>query len=441
MIKLPDETEVFTRVIDYQNLAHSSRLSLKLSPKLHRSLESRWLKIVAAHSDIGNDRYLARILVRDLFDRLNANSRELIVQEHWLSFLSDLALAVAEKIFTIIGGDFSRNISIDEIQSICLSTIVNPRQFLASFNCDFDRENKLLASLKAYAYSSIKYAAYPSIRKEFADPNIGRNNLSLFNQYSDGIIEEALAQTGIDRSQIDRDLNLCQSARAYLRQIGTRIDRLQVADFDLIGDLYRAITGTSPPQVRDRLEQIGAAIRQFTSPRNLSSQISSSGTDRTIEDTLIGSNPQPEKQLELQQKEADEQQVIDICDRWLMSNLEPRDRQILYLRYHFKLKQTQIEPIVNIDQSNISRQLRTIHLGTARSLADTINPTLNITLASLVKPIVELLQENFDRLAICRMMMAASEELSELIQLYRKSPLDRLDPILLASIQIIVDRL
>lgn len=447
MIELPDETAIFTRTIDIQNSAHSSRLSLKISPKLQKSIESQWLKIVAAHPDIGNDRYLVRILVRDLFGGLNAN--DLMIQEHWLAFLSDVALAVAEKIFKTIGCDFSKNISIDEIQSICLSTIVNPHQFLAGFNCDFDRDHQLLPSLKAYAYNSIKYAAYPSIRKEFADPNIGRNNLSLFNQYSDPIIDEALAQTRIDRTQIDRDLNLCQSARAYLRQTGTRIDRLQPVDFDRIGDLYRTITGTSSPPVRDRLEQIGVAIRQFTSSRNLSSNISPPGTDRTIEDTLIGSNPQPEKHLELKQQEADEQQVVDICDRWLLSNLDPRDRQILYLRYYFKLKQAQIDPIIGIDQTNISRRLRTIHLGIARSLADSINPSLNISISSLVKPIVELLQENFvgvasrfeNRLAICRMIMAASEELAELISIYRKSPLDRIDPILLASIQAIIDRL
>jgi hypothetical protein len=438
MIKLPEETEVFTRVINYQNSARVSHISLKLSPKLQRSLESRWLKIIADSPDIENDRYLARILVRDLFDRLNTNPSDLIIQEHWLAFLSDLALRVAEKIFKTIDGDFSKNISTEEIQSICLATIVNPSRFFVGFNCDFDRSNNLLSSLKSYAYNAIKYAAYPSIRKEFADPNIGRNNLSLFNQYSDGIIDDALTETGIDRTQIDRDLNLCQSARAYLHQTGTRINRLQSIDFDRIGELYRSITGNSPPPVRDRLEQIGAAIRKFTSPHNLSSHISPEGTDRTIEDTFIGSNPQPEKYLELKQQEADWQQVIDICDRWLRSNLDSTNRQIIYLRYHFKLNQKQIEPIVYIDQTNISRRLRRIYLGIARSLADTVNPSLNIQPVSLVKPIVELLQENFDRFTIGEINPAASEELAELIQIYRKSPLDRIDPILLARIQTIV---
>ena len=432
-MEVANEISIFTRIIaTHPEGSDRARLTLRLCPKLQQSIESQWQATIVANPDSHNSQDLAKLLVADLFDRLNRGLVDPILTEHWLAFLFDLALLVSASIFKTMSRDRYLNIELQDIQSICLSKIVNPQLFFINFNLNLTQTNDLLSSLKAYAYQSIRYAAYPSIRKEFVCPNIGRSNLSLFNQYSDRTIAQALGDLESDRVSIDRDLALCRCARAYLRQMATRIDRLQPNDFQRIGELYQGITGDLPPPVHHRLEQIGAAIRQFTSPRvgSLDLPIGENSQFRTtIGELTISPNPQPARALELNQIERDWQNILNICDRWLVEHTKPRDRQIIYLRYHFQLKQDAIEPIIGIEQTNISRRLRQIHLGIARSLKEIVNPNGDLDLVKLIKPIVETLQINFDRLMFFhteyinnRIDILTMDELIELIQHYRCQP-------------------
>lgn len=459
-MELANELKIFTKIIAIRPQAIGQpRFSLQLSPKLQRSIDTQWQAIIVANPNSHNPQRIAKLLVADLFDRLvrvaspreNRDLVDRIFIDHWLAFLGNLALVVSEKIFRTISRDRYLNIELQDIQSICLSQVINPQRFFANFNLNLTNTNDLLSSLKAYAYRSIKYAAYPSIRTQFVCPNIGRSNLSLFNQYSDRKIAQALGEIERDRRAIERDLALCGCAREYLRQSVTRIDLLQPDDFHKIGELYQGITGDLPPPVCERLEQIGSIIRQFISPRvgSLDLPIGENSEDlRTVGDRVMSLAPQPEQALAIAQSERDWQNILDICDRWLVENTTPRDRQIIYLRYHFQLKQNKIEPIIGLDQTNISIRLRQIHLGIARSLTTTINPNPDLDLVTLIKPIVETLQASFDRLIVFhtkyisnRVDIATINELLELIQQHQRSPANCPNPAAISRIGAILEQL
>jgi hypothetical protein len=451
-MELANEIKIFTKIIaNHPQALGQPKFILQLSPKLQRSIDAQWQATIVANPDSHNPQDIAKLLVADLFDRLEQDSVDRIFIDHWLAFLFELALLVSAKIFKTINRDRYLNIALQDIQSICLGQVVDPQRFFANFNLNLTQTNDLLSSLKAYAYQAIKYAAYPSIRNQFLCPNIGRSNLSLFNQYSDQTIAQALGDIEGDRRAIERDLLLCHCARAYLRQRVTRINLLQPDDFHKIGELYQGITGDLPPPVSERLEQIGSTIRQFTSPRIGSLDLpigENSEYLRTIGDRAISLAPQPEQALEIDQTERDWQNILDICDRWLVENTQSRDRQIIYLRYHFRLKQKEIEPIIGIEQTNISRRLRQIHLGIARSLTATINPDPDLVLVTLIKPIVETLQASFDRLIVFhtkyinnRVDIATMNESIDLIQKHQRLPIERTNPTAISRIGAILEQL
>jgi hypothetical protein len=430
------EAQIFTKTIAYQDQANFSRLTLQSSPKLQRSIESRWQDILKVNSAVEDTKDIFKILVQDLFDELKDNPSNLLL-EHWLSFLCDLALVVSNEIFKITSAKQAKSTCLLDIQSICIGSIGNPARFFLGFDLNSSPKKNLLASLQAYAYRSVKFSAYPAIRKEFSDPNIGRSNLGLFNHYSDVVVSDALLKIGLEPAQQDQYLALCHCAKEYLRQSVKKINQLQPDDFKRIGDLYQVITGDVPPQVRARLEEIGEAIRRSTSPPILSIDMpisTSSDNNLTIGANIASPEPQPDEYAEIQELQSDWR---IICDCWLKANIQPRDQKILYLRYHFDLKHKVIESIIGIDQPNISKRLRKINLGLAQVLIKQINLENNTSPIEICKLVVEMLSENFEKLNIANVDPENRKQLAELIQMYRVQP----DPDLLQKIQMILDRL
>jgi hypothetical protein len=430
------EAQIFTKTIAYQDQANFSRLTLQSSPKLQKAIESRKQAILKANPAIEDNSDIFKILVQDLFNELKNNPSVLLLK-HWSSFLCDLALAVSAEIFKIVGGQRIPSTRLLDIQSICVGSIGNPRYFFKGFDRKISNKNDLLHSLQAYSYRSIKFAAYPSIRKEFNDPNIGRSNLALFNHYSDAVVSEALLKIGLEPAMQNQYLALCRCAKEYLRQNNRKINQLQPDDFNQIGDLYQVITGYLPPPVRARLEEIGEAIRKSTSPLILSiDQPLSTSDDHnwTMADNIASSAPQPDEYAEIQELQSDWR---NICDCWLEANIQTRDRQILYLRYHFDLKHKVIESIIGIDQPNISKRLRKIHLGLAQVLVKQINPESNTRTMEICKLVVEMLSKNFEQLSIADIDPEDRRTLAELIQAYR----EQADPDLLQKIRTILKQL
>jgi hypothetical protein len=110
---------------------------------------------------------------------------------------------------------------------------------------------------------------------------------------------------------------------------------------------------------------------------------------------------------------------------------------MLYLRYHFDLKHKVIESIIGIDQTNISKRLRKIHLGLAQVLIKQINLESNTSPVEICKLIVEMLSENFEQLSIANIDPDDRRTLAELIQAYREQK----DLDLLQKIRMILERL
>jgi hypothetical protein len=191
------EAQIFTKTIAYQDQATFSRLTLQSSPKPQRSIESRWQDILKVNPAVADTNDIFKILVQNLFDDLNDNPSKLLL-EHWSSFLCDLALVVSNEIFKITSAKQAKTTCLLDIQGICIGSIGNPHSFFRGFDLKSSQRKNLLASLQAYAYRSIKFSAYPAIRKEFNDPNIGRSNLGLFNHYSDIVVVDALLKIGLD---------------------------------------------------------------------------------------------------------------------------------------------------------------------------------------------------------------------------------------------------
>ena len=432
-MSLSPETQVFTKTIAHQNQA---KLTLHSSPKLQKAIESRWQDILEMNPAVEEAEDIFKLLVQNLFDELKDKPSDLLLA-HWLSFLCDLALAASKEIFKMICGQPSQNTFLQDIQSICIGSIGNPQHFFRGFDLKSSSKNNLLISLQAYAYRTIKYSAYPSIRKEFNDPNIGRSNLSLFNRYSDLVLSDALLKIGLEAAQQDQHLALCRCAREYLRQNGKKINQLQPVDFDQIGDLYQVITGDLPPPVHDRLEKIGEAIRRSTSPRlvSLDMPIGTYGDKNWIvADNIASPKPQPDEYIEEQETRID---WINICNSWLKVNIKPRDRQILYLRYHFHLKQEVIGLIVNIDQTVISKILKKINLDIAQFLISKIDPESNTSPLKICKTVVEMLKKNFGQLSIASIPPEEGRKLAELIQTYREKP----EPAVIEKIQVVLELL
>jgi hypothetical protein len=437
-MELPPDAKLFTQKIAWQN----QRIILIAAPKLQESIELQWRSIVAARPRV-DEGILIQILVEDLFDRLSAPSVRAIESDYWRSFIACSALQVAQRISKIVS---TRPEDLAEIQSICLANMSHPDRFLMRFDRRSSVKSDLVASLKAYVYKSIQYSAYPEVRKTFNDPNIGRSSLGLFNRYSNSVIQAALINNSIDRSQIDRDLNLCQCAREYLRQTGKRVDRLVATDFDLIGDLYREITGDLPPPVAERLATIGIAIAKFTALRitSASTPLSSkiSALNYTLEDTLASDKPQPEEYLEMQDRSQQWQQVFQLGNRWSIDRTDIHERYILLLRYGFDLNQTPIGSILKRDQASICRSLRQIHRRIAEHLTRSINPDPHVSSTMAIPSTIELLVENFRQFDLYQQIdLPMRQELTASIsalKLWIKQPENRgrsLDPELIDRIR------
>jgi hypothetical protein len=401
---LPPDVELFTKTIAWQD----DRIILTTSLRLEKSIESCWRARLAAHPKVEDERMLVELLVEDLFDLLHDRPVDFRVQQHWVAFLADLALKVASRLFKIVSNNPEDAI---EVQSICLAMIAHPDRFFRGFDRQFNSQADLLSSLKGYGYNTIKYSAYPEIRKTFNNPNIGRSLLSLFNHYSDRVIRQSLVAICTPPSQIDRDLCLGKCAREYLRQTGKRINQLQSLDFDRIGNLYHEITGDLSPPVEKRLEEIGRAISRYTSPSIISNNTpigNDADSNFTLEDTLESPHFQPVDLLEIQEREQKRQRIFDICDRWVTENTNAHKRCLLLLRYGFALNQTQIGCILELNQSNISLPLRQIHSKIAQAIVNEMNADPAVTSTTAIEWVIKVFQENFSKFDVIQQIDRAT---------------------------------
>jgi RNA polymerase sigma factor (sigma-70 family) len=418
------------------------RIVLHPCSKLTKSIEDRWRDIVATNPPSIDDSTASKLLIQSLFLLLIQESRVTIIEQHWLSFFYYIALQVANKIRHHVS--YQDITTVLTIQQACLASIGNIYSFFNGFNRDYNEYKNLLSGLKGYAYNTIKYRAYPYLRVDFNDPNLGRSNLSLPFRYSKVVTERAIEECNkISKEEIKYLLSLPDLTKDYLRQVGKNIDRLDEKDWRYLADVYASTTGQLVTDVKQKLETVGAAIRKsmathYNWTRSLDEQLNDTETNNqnTLLDTIESEVISPEDGEE-------NQQAIEVCDRYLNANTNPHQRAILYLRFYWDLQQTEIAQIFNIDQSNISRQIRSICVKLVQNLMEEINPhsQIEIDRAVILKLVTEMLSTHIHCWTIFPPHSQSSQTLGRLIQEYQQSDESPKRSALITEIRTILDRL
>jgi hypothetical protein len=275
----PNELRIFIRQPRINQ--NGSQMFMVLDPLLEAAIASRWQDIVSQYPGLIASDDGVGILVRDLFEQLQANlmnrkieidrltyvllranlseealseywkvflyrsnSNDEYIEKYWLSFLFSIALEVTSRVSRTTGLRFS------DVRCACIGSIGNLYRFYRTYN-NTDPDRQLLSNLKAYASRKIRQSSYAHLQLQFDDDTIGRGNLGLITRYKSKI-EEALRWVNVDSSTnqildedtIQRNVALCKTTIEYLRHINrTRTRRLQINElnsshFDLIGQLY-----------------------------------------------------------------------------------------------------------------------------------------------------------------------------------------------------------
>jgi hypothetical protein len=314
----PDELRIFSK--RHHINPDGSQMSMRLDPNLQAAIANRWQDIVREHPGLIASDDGVGILVRNLFEQLQAksmkrsieiarltyvllranlseealeeywrafllrsNSNDEYIERYWLSFLLSIALEVTRRVSRATGLRFS------DVRCACIGSIGNLYRFYRTYN-NTDPDRQLLSNLKAYASRKIQQSSYGDLRLQFNDDTIGRSNLGLITRYKSKI-EEALRWVRIDSSTnqildediinrndediINRNVALCKTTIEYLRAenrnltIKIGINRLNSSQFDQIGQLY--CTNTSRTRYLQEINQ-GRTKQDKLTLNNLSQQ-------------------------------------------------------------------------------------------------------------------------------------------------------------------------
>jgi hypothetical protein len=382
-------------------------LTMRPCPKLGKSLQELWQACGQAQARTlatGQGELLVEYLLQEL--RQHQTSR---IEQHWQSFLQTTALQVANKIARVHNNYQGVTFSLEDTQSICCMAIGTPGEFFGGFRRQQPRSCELLPAMKSYAFSKILYSAYPGIRKEVGDRDLGRKDLGLFNRYGYKRTEQALRSGGLDQDTIEKYLRLQGFVKEYLRHHRQRIHQLTTADFQNIGDEYQKITGDLSPPVEDSLRILGQCLRRFNDPPTISIEPLDGEDSFAIGSTLRSSFPQPEEELE-------QQSLWEEIDKWFSSDKPSREQiKIFILKYRYQLKQCAIAAILDVDQPRICRKLGQTHVNISKHLLATLNPGSSINPQEILPEVISLLAAKINDLSILRHNPTDSQRLDLLI--------------------------
>lgn len=390
MTQPPEELRVFAQRL----CLNSNGLIIVTSDRILQSaIKIRWQDITNTHSGlIATDERIGK-LVRDLF--IGFKEQEESIIEHWSSYLSGMAIEVAEKNHRRLG------LPLRDVQNACVNAIIDNRlDFYKSYK-DSDGDRELLSSLRNYSRRTIKNLSYPYLRLQFSDVTIGRTNLGLITKF--GSIRKSLKYCGANDQTIDRDVRLCKILKEYLRRENITINKIKPShEFSSFCQLYRnnypeyndlPVNITSKQvDIYDRLDKIGAAIRKFKQRvgiGNISTDQPLKPEDESsnIGSTLVSTTLPPGRSEEDLQMQNIIREGISSC----YCSLSPRDKKILYLFHIFNLKQERIGHIVMLDQAGVSRDLVTIHKRMKETLIDEIRENNQIGDRDAIEMILETL--------------------------------------------------
>jgi Sigma-70, region 4 len=420
-----DHIQKFTRTLAKNS---NDRMVLGESDRLQSAIESRIQTIIKNNSTISSsEAEIINLLVWDLVDELREGSNSTILADHWISFLF-----VTAKEFAKYNKNraYAQDVSYADFEDYCLGSIINPATFINNFFNRFKTyettETNLLTRLENYANGITRNLVKARLAKELADSTIGKTNIGLSIRYGKKLTKSALERSGIDLIDVERYLDLRQCVKGHIAQQREeerlipesqlskekriRIDKLKPDDLDKIGKLCKKNAGELSPPIMEILEIIGAAVRYHIQ------------------------HPVPPEPKSVDPAGIDRQIIImcaHSCIYWLSEengNLEPRDKEILYLHYHCQLNQSEIAPIFNVTQGNISRPLSKTNAGISQHFLNVlseymednpsmINTEININSINAKKSVHVVMEEWFDRF-----------EISQSVNLQSRSNLESLIP-------------
>jgi hypothetical protein len=154
---MPDDVQIFTQTPELSE--NGCCIILRSCPRLRAEIESKWRGIIDVHPMLRSSEEGTKILVRDLFNELQANPDAKCIKEFWGSFLLLIAMKLISKIYR------NTTLDCDDIQFACMSSVTNIHEF---FN-DLDiraSDRDLLFTLETYAYAKIKYHTYSCLKNE-----------------------------------------------------------------------------------------------------------------------------------------------------------------------------------------------------------------------------------------------------------------------------------
>jgi hypothetical protein len=159
-VTMPVDVRIFTQTPSLSE--NGCCIVLRSCPRLQAQIESLWRGIVEEHP-LSRAEEGVKILVRDLFDRLQANPDDRLIKEFWGSFLLSIAMKLISKIY--------RNTTLDRdaIQFACMSSVTNIHEFFNKLDLSRSSNENLLPVLKAYTYAKIKNHIYYCLSGEFSN--------------------------------------------------------------------------------------------------------------------------------------------------------------------------------------------------------------------------------------------------------------------------------
>jgi hypothetical protein len=333
----------------------------------------RWY--IEGQTQHGLDRSsLIDLLAQHLLAKLQRHPEDPIVQQHWIAFLMHRCVTVGWKIWRF-NPQQTRSFGLfEDIVVYGYSKIANPDEFITNFKPGTSQLVSGLNHLKAFIDGRIRYSIFPYLRQESGDPNFGRSNLGVAARHSRSEIIKAL-QCLHPADRVNDEIILWQCFDSYRRETGIHVNRLVETDFEQIGQWYQQrldcsidLTGA---KIRQQLEEIGNAVRQYKScqPLSLDASIITQGKNNTGSISLGETNLINDGDLLAAQSSQEILQLVrrevkKMIDERSLSNNNPSCQQLFWLYYGLKLKQQQIGKIIDRNfgltnnPGNVSRRMR-----------------------------------------------------------------------------------
>jgi hypothetical protein len=160
---MPADVQIFTQTPELSE--NGCCIILRSCPRLQAEIESKWRGIIDVHPMLSSSEEGVEILVRDLFNELQANPDRQFIKEFWGSFLLLIAMKLVSKIYR------NTTLDCDAIQFACMSSITNINEFFNKLDLSRSTNENLLPILKAYSYAKIKNYVYACLSGEFSNSN------------------------------------------------------------------------------------------------------------------------------------------------------------------------------------------------------------------------------------------------------------------------------